>query len=159
MIETNFDQSYYAGIWPECGVHRHDYCEGLARELVQRYGKGRFLDIGTGCGYLVACLCDLKVEAWGIDISDYAIMNRCSPQVRRGDVRDIRFPNGFFNVVHSNGLWEYVPEEDVALAWAEYKRVGRVQHHNYDAAENLEGRPQDQPVTVKSRVWWELQLV
>lgn len=154
-----FDQAYYEGIWPECGVHRHDYCAALAEDLIRRYGKCRILDIGTGCGYLVKCLRELGAWAFGLEVSEYALTNRCTPLVRRGDVLAMPFLDKSFDVVHSQGLWEYIPEEDVQLAWGECKRVGRIQHHNYDAAENLQGRPQDQPVTVMPREWWESQFV
>ena len=59
---SKFDKAYYEGIWGT--VHRHDYCESSANQLVQKHGKVRILDIGTGCGYLVKCLRNLGVDAW-----------------------------------------------------------------------------------------------
>lgn len=156
---TIFDRAYYEGIWPDVGVHRHDYCESLADLLIRHYGKVRFLDIGTGCGYLVRCLWRRGAYARGLEISEYALANTCSNLVRPGTVLSMPFPDKWFDVVHSQGLWEYVAEGDVQRAWAECKRVGRIQHHNYDDEENLRDRPQDQPVTVQPRVWWEAQLV
>lgn len=53
-IYTSFDEKYYKDIWGT--VHRHDYCEGLANNLITTYHPKSFLDIGTGCGFLVKTL-------------------------------------------------------------------------------------------------------
>lgn len=147
-----FDRNYYEAIWGT--VHRHAYCEGLATRLINQYGRGRILDIGTGCGYLVKCLRDLGADAWGLEISDYAIENSHG-FVLKGDVRDIPFKDKYFDVVHSQGLWGYFPEEDVAKAWSECLRVGRLQEHNYDSDDS---DPTHQYLLIKSRQWWEERL-
>lgn len=147
-----FDKKYYDDIWGT--IHRHDYCESLAERLIKQYGKVRFLDIGTGCGYLVKCLRDKGCDAWGLEISDYAIENSHG-FVRQGDVRDIPFKDNRFDVVHSQGLWGYFPEEDISKAWNECLRVGKLQHHNYDSDDT---DPTHQYLLIKSRKWWEERL-
>lgn len=152
--ETTFGQDFYDGIWGS--VHRHDYCPDLARGLVAKHGRCRILDIGTGCGYLVTCLRELGCEAWGLEVSDYALANCCAPGlVRRGDIRNIPFAAGQFDVVHSQGVWGYFPEEDIRAAWAECQRVGRVQDHNidYDDAD-----PDHRYLVIRSREWWKNQF-
>lgn len=148
-----FGADYYAGIWGT--VHRHDYAPSLAHVLVREYGKVRILDIGTGCGHLVACLRDLGCEAWGIEISDHALANSCSSHVLRGDIRKIPFPDGFFDVVHSQGVWGYFPESDIPGAWAECRRVGRKQHHNIDYDDD---EPSHQLLLAKPKSWWDEKL-
>lgn len=157
LVDTSaiFDESYYRGIWPDVGVHRHDYCDGLARQLIQRFGKVRFLDIGTGCGYLCYCLWKRGAMARGVEISEWALAHAHGDFVKRGDVRALPFPDKSFDVVHSNGLLEYIPEEDVDAAIRECLRVGGIQFHNYDDEDNLRDRPKDRPVCVKARSWWE----
>lgn len=151
-----FDKSYYDVIWPESGIHRHDYCEFLANRLIQQYGKVRFLDIGTGCGYLVKVLRDKGCEAWGLECSEYALASSDAPQwVRLGDVRNIPFPSGYFDVVHSQGLWGYFPEEDIQAAWRECQRVGKKQDHTIDYEVPP---PQHQYLYTHTPQWWKDQF-
>ena len=151
-----FDQQYYEAIWGT--IHRHDYVVDLAKRLVREYGIGAYLDIGTGCGALVRELRVLGCDAFGLEISLHAIAHSCAAAyVRHGDVRAIPFPPERFDVIHSQGLWEYVPEADVAQAWRECLRVGRAQVHNFDAAEQ-DNFPEHRKITVKPRVWWKERM-
>gem|GEM_PF-6976110 len=153
MIETN--KKYYDNIWGT--VHRHDYCESLANRLIQQYGKVRFLDCGTGCGYLVKLLREKGCDAWGLEISDYALENSCAKgYVLKGSVTDIPFKNGFFDVVYSQGLWEYVKETDIDKAWAECNRVGKIQEHNIDPIGS--GIDEENFVNLKTIEEWKKRL-
>lgn len=151
-----FDKQYYENIWGS--VHRHNYADGIADRLIRQYSKCRILDIGTGCGYLVKVLRDRGCDAWGLEISDYALENSCAKgYVLKGTVVDIPFKDDSFDVIHSQGLWEYVKEEDVDRAVSEVYRVGRYQEHNYDAEEQW--NPEEHhKITIKPRAWWVEKL-
>jgi len=45
----------------------------IADNIIQQLQPGRVFDLGCAKGFLVECLHDRGVEAWGSDISDYAI--------------------------------------------------------------------------------------
>ncbi len=153
MPDSLFNQQYYEKIWPEFGVHRHDYCEGMAEFLISKYGKVRFLDIGTGCGYLVKTLREKGALAWGLEISKYAVENSCAKSfMRQGDVLNIPYAPNSFDVVFSSGLWCHVAEKDIDKAWNECQRVGTLQEHNID----YEEAPEDIPyfITRHSQEWW-----
>lgn len=152
---TTFDKNYFDLIWSDQGVHRHDYCEFLASQLIQKYGQCKILDIGTGCGFLVKTLRDKGADAWGLEISDYAIENTCAKgYVLKGDVRNIPYASGF-DVVFSQGLWEYIPEEDIQKAWKECQRVGDKQEHRIDTTQC---EYHDNFATYKSQEWWDIRL-
>lgn len=150
-----FDEHYYSRIWGT--VHRHDYCEGLAQNLISRFGKARILDIGTGCGFLVSKLRELGCDAWGIDISDYAVSNSCAPGfVLNASALGIPFRDGRFDVVHSQGLLEYISEDKIDLAFSECRRVGLHQLHTADHF----GSEVDEEnfATRKPIEWWNKKL-
>lgn len=150
-----FDKSYYDNIWSE-GVHRHDYADSLSDQLIAKYGKVRFLDIGTGCGYLVKLLNNKGAQAMGIEISDYAVDNSHG-NIVKGTVTDIPFKDNSFDVVYSQGLWEYVKEEDIPKAWHECNRVGKIQEHNIDTITDISNWSKDFK-THKSKEWWDEKL-
>lgn len=147
-----FTKDYYRQIWGT--IHRHDYCEGLAQRLINQYGKVKFLDVGTGCGYLIKLLNEHGAQAYGLDISEYAVANSHG-NVVLGSVVDIPFKDNLFDVVHSQGLWGYFPEEDIVKAWNECKRVGKLQHHNIDYAPSP---PEHQYLYNHPQSWWEQRM-
>jgi ubiquinone/menaquinone biosynthesis C-methylase UbiE len=152
-MNEKFDKKYFDDIWGT--IHRHDYCESLAESLISKYGKVRFLDIGTGCGELVRLLREKGCVAYGLEISEYAVANSHG-NVVLGSVTDIPFKDNSFDVVFSQGLWEYVPEEDIAKAWKECNRVGKIQEHNIDCLGS--GLAEETFVTSKPREWWDEKL-
>ncbi len=153
MIPT-FTSDYYENIWGT--VHRHDYVKDMAKYLIIKYGQVRILDIGTGCGALVAALREEGADAWGLEISDYALANSCAPEfVRKGDMRNIPWASNSFDVVFSQGVWGYFPEEDVPRAWKECQRVGNIQHHHIDYDDY---EPTHQYGYQHPKEWWDNQF-
>ena len=153
--QTKFGEEYYNGLWAT--VHRHDYCHELASRLVREHGKCRILDIGTGCGFLVHLLRGMGCDAWGLDVSTYATQNTCAPGfVLCGSVTDIPFRDQRFDVVHSQGLWEYVAEDSIDAAFAECLRVGGLQRHTIDYLGSETG--EEEFATAKPAAWWGRRL-
>ena len=149
-----FGKEYYDEVWG--GGHRHDYCPYWADRLVQEHGVCRILDIGCSCGYLVKLLRERGCDAWGVDSSEYAIVNTCAPgYVLKASVADLPFKDDLFDVVFSNGLWEYLTLDEIAKGAQEIWRVGRKQIHNidHDACDFREDF-----VTWKPQAWWDEQL-
>lgn len=149
-----FDRDYFDSIWGT--VHRHDYCETFADNLIRKYGVGRYLDIGTGCGFLVKVLRDKGCEAYGLEISKYAVDNSHG-NVLQGSVLDIPFKDNSFDVVCSNGLWTYLEKSDVQHAWMECNRVGKHQEHNIDTTQDVAEWAKD--FTIYEPIeWWNEHL-
>jgi hypothetical protein len=157
IIYTSFSENYFKDIWGT--VHRHDYCNDLANNLIERYHPKSLLDIGTGCGYLVKTLREKGVDAWGTEISEYALQNSCAPgYVVYGDIRNLPFKDDKFEVIHSQGVWEYIPEDEVEATFKECLRVGRIQHHNLDTLEGYNA-PEHKKITIKPRAWWDAKRI
>ena len=95
----------------------------LAHELFQ---PRRVLDVGCARGFQVGALRQRGMEAWGIDISEYAI--RTAPAELRhclsvGSCQEISFPDGHFDLVLVLETLEHVPPVDMVKAIRELRRV------------------------------------
>ncbi len=155
-MTEKFDSDFYGAIWGT--VHRHDYTKDLASSLISQYGKVKFLDVGSGCGALVAELRRKGADAWGLEISGYAVANTCAPgYMLKGSVTDIPWKDKAFDVVHSLGLWEYLTEEEIPQAVKEVHRVGRLQEHAVDH-DKTTCDPAFKYVTWKPQEWWAEKL-
>lgn len=108
--------------------------EAWADELIRLFDcknkKLRVLDIGCAKGFLVKHLRDNGVEAWGIDISPYAIESSpVKEYLVCGEVTDLPFEDNYFDVVTSHDVFEHISKEDTPKAIKECLRVGRKQYH------------------------------
>lgn len=120
------DRSYgyggyvYDGRWKE-----------VAQKICAHYGitKGsKVLDVGCAKGFLVKDLRDLGINAYGVDISRYAIEN-CHPKVEKylqvGDARNLPFHKGDFDLVLSINTIHNLVRQDVIKALKEMMRVSK----------------------------------
>lgn len=79
-----YDEKYYQRRKYEF-ESRYPYLSALAKTLVEEFNPKSVLDVGCAKGYLVYAFRHLGVEAYGVDISEYAISQ--SP----GEIRDALF--------------------------------------------------------------------
>lgn len=73
---TVYDEIYYRSHCGDCYERGNGWEEifaGQAERIVKELAPKKTLDVGCAVGYLVEGLRDRGVEAWGVDISDYAI--------------------------------------------------------------------------------------
>jgi len=121
-ISKQFGEMYFDG--PRDYGYGGYYYDGrwipVAKDIIEHFGLrpgDRVLDVGCGKGFLVKDL--LKVlpglEVFGLDISEYAIMN-CEPEVvgrlHLGDARKLPFPDHSFQCVISlNTIHNFIREE------------------------------------------------
>lgn len=96
----------------------------------------RVLDIGCAKGFLVKELCNLGLNAYGVDISQYAI--KCSPpeitgRLHLGTATQLIFPNQSFDVALSINTLHNLEEEDFARAIHEMQRVAKRCYIQVDA--------------------------
>jgi len=131
------------------GGYRYDgRWVSIAKEIVSRYNlkKGdRVLDIGCAKGFLVKDLLSIGIEAYGIDVSEYALKN-CEPEVigrlHLGNADKIPFPDKSFAVTISINVIHNLSRERCILALKEMERLapgkGYVQVDSYRTPEEKE---------------------
>jgi len=94
--EYGYGGYYYDGRW-----------KSVAKDIVNLYKlkKGdKVLDIGCAKGFLVNDLIDLGIDAYGLDISEYAIQNSMKSTYGRlhiGSAEKLHFPDNSFDFVIS----------------------------------------------------------
>lgn len=120
------------------------------------------LDVGCGKSALVLWLRRLRIEAFGVDLSDYALKNALTSArkyLRRADVLDLPFKSGSFNLVTTFALLEHIPEKNLPKAIKECQRVAKGWTlHKISGTSRFEQLfPLKDPthVTVRPYRWWQ----
>lgn len=90
----------------------------------------RILDLGCGYGSMVAGFQTWGGDAYGIDISDYAIKSGVQQapylehRIFQGSIHDLsRFETESFDIIYSNQVFEHLPEQYVESMISEMWRV------------------------------------
>ena len=101
----------------------------VARDIIAHFRLetgDRLLDVGCGKGFLVKDLIGAGVEAFGLDISEYALMH-CEPEVvgrlHLGSADRLAFPDRGFAAVISINTVHNLPRERAVIAVKEIERL------------------------------------
>lgn len=89
--------------------------------IKKRIAPERVLDLGCAKGYLVDVLRDKGIEAFGVDISNYAIEQgpakiRAYLETCDLNTEDLPYPDNYFNCIICIGTLEYISNQQHALA-------------------------------------------
>lgn len=112
------------------GGYRYDgRWQPVARDIIKHFGLkpgDRVLDVGCAKGFLVKDLLALGVDAYGVDVSRYALMN-CEPEVvgrlQLGSADSLLFPDGSFDCVLSLNTIHNLPWPRAVRAMEEIQRL------------------------------------
>jgi len=134
MVGCCYDGYVYDGRWIS-----------IAENIINHYNlkKGdKILDIGCAKGYLVYELRKLDIDAYGIDISKYAIdcaPTPVKPYVSVGDARDLScYLTKSFDLVLSLTTLPVLQEEEIKQTLLEMERIGKFSYATFDTYETDE---------------------
>jgi len=88
--------------------------------------RGKVMDIGCAMGYIVGRLRKAGVDAWGVDISRYALSHapeEVKPYLKLASADSLPFHDKEFDMAISFSVFEHLPPGIVAKAIAEVVRV------------------------------------
>ncbi|MHB8439148.1 MAG: class I SAM-dependent methyltransferase [Acidimicrobiales bacterium] len=92
-------------------------------------GATRTLDVGAATGFLVEVLRERDLDAWGCDVSTYAVEHATPGAAGRLKLADLRhglpWPDGHFDLVSALETFEHLPPEAIAEVLPELRRVCR----------------------------------
>ena len=130
-ISKEYGQMYFDG--PReygYGGYRYDgRWQPVAKEIVRHFGLkagDRVLDVGCAKGFLVKDLLSMGIDAYGFDVSTYALEHCESEVVGRlhlGSAESIPFPNGSFAAVLSINTLHNLSRDHCKLALQEIQRL------------------------------------
>lgn len=123
----------------------------------------KVLDVGCGLGFVVYYLRKFGIEAYGIDISDYAVehaLPSVKPYIKSGSILKIPFKDNSFDLITSFDALEHIPEEQLSAAIDECTRVSKkLQFHKIFTKDTnwLKGYLDRDPshVSVLTDEWWK----
>jgi len=130
-ISREFGQMYFDGP-REYGYGGYLYdgrWQSVANDIVLHFGLkpgDRVLDVGCAKGFLVKDLLALGIDAYGVDVSNYALM-KCEPEVvgrlQIGNAESLPFPDKSFDAVLSINTIHNLSRESCKLALHEIERL------------------------------------
>lgn len=134
-ISRQYGREYFDGARDTgYGGYRYDgRWVPIAEDIVAHFGLKpgmRILDVGAAKGFLVKDLLRVcpGLEAFGLDISEYAVMH-CEPEIvgrlHLGDCRKLPFPDRSFDAVISINTIHNVERAECIQALREIERVSR----------------------------------
>lgn len=123
-MQKKFYDSYDERYYQERIVRSKKHIIRFIIFLKGNKGNIKWLDIGCGLGHLVRDAIEEGIDAFGIDMSKYAVENAVvKDRVLRGSMEEIPFGVEFFDVISAIDVVEHIDPKNVEKALFETFRV------------------------------------
>lgn len=150
----------YSREYFECGGGSHymGYEDGPLHETrakaIAKFKPKNVLEIGCAKGFTVKHLREMGVDAYGVDISHYAVEQADNPAITLHDItKKFPFKDGEFDWVISWDVLEHIPLESIPFVISELQRVGKNNFHRI-ATESDEDDADTTHVSIYPIEWW-----
>ena len=137
------------------------YFQKTAKHIVDRFNPKSAFDVGCAKGFLVKALCELGVDAYGIDPSEYAL-KEAHPDIKErltpGIAQSIPLGDNECDLVTCFDVLEHIPEKDVAKVLEEMLRVTKEWLILRLVTKKLPGDIDKNRSTIHDKEWWHKQI-
>ena len=130
-VAKQFGREYFDGAREHGygGYHYDGRWMPVVEDIIDHFDlkpAARVLDVGCAKGFLVRDMCWTGLDAYGLDISDYAL-KRCHPEVigrlHSGNATNLPFPDNSFDAVICINTVHNLPRNLCIQALSEIERV------------------------------------
>jgi ubiquinone/menaquinone biosynthesis C-methylase UbiE len=155
---------YWHGDWGYREEYQDFPVHGPIVELIMSRHPKSVLDVGCAYGFLVKRLRDKGIEAYGVDISQYAIDHapqEVKPYLKVASAHDLPFPDKSIDLIYCASVLEHIPEEFLDKVIAEFQRVAKraILGIAYkDPWSRLDIHSDISHVTIHDEIWWRQKL-
>lgn len=125
-----FDADYFERGWTKGTAYTRYSTAGasplfreIASGIIEVFQPKRVLEVGCATGFIVSQLNSLGCEAWGLDVSEWAVRNAAHSRVILASADAIPFPDAHFDLVISCHAIEHLPSSIFNRAISEMIRV------------------------------------
>jgi SAM-dependent methyltransferase len=108
--DQHYDASYHQTHYGRSDGRKCCTSRYLVRQIEALAGsRGRLVDVGCSFAHFVQAATDRGWDAYGVDISEDMVRRgqALGLQIQPGGLRDLPFPDGYFNVVHARHVLEH----------------------------------------------------
>ncbi|GAI39722.1 unnamed protein product [marine sediment metagenome] len=133
-------------------------------ELIRSRNPKRVLDVGCAMGFIVKRLREKGIDAYGVDISNYAISKapeEVKPYLQVASAHNLPFPPQSFDLIYCASVLEHIPEDFTDKVIAEFKRVAKraILGIAYkDPYSTLDEHGDISHVNITDEIWWRKKL-
>jgi len=132
-ISRQYGQEYFDGdrAYGYGGYHYDGRWIPVAQDIMSHFGLGsgaRVLDVGCAKGFLVKDMVDLGLDAYGLDVSAYAVRNcpvEIAGRLQIGTADRLPFADATFDAVISINTIHNLDRQKCVHALSEIQRVSR----------------------------------
>lgn len=119
------------------------------------------LDGGCAYGYLVRWLRRMGVEAWGVDVSEYALSRApasVKPYINWGSLLALPYPDKAFGLAVTTGVLEHFTPDELPVVLSELARIAHVGYMAITMADDPGASEDERHPTVLSQEDWQAMM-
>jgi len=134
-LDYTFGKDYFDGERHKgYGGYKYDgRWKGIAQKCVERYGldaKSKVLDAGCAKGFFVHDIMETVpgLEAWGVEVSDYAIEHAhglSKGRIKKASADELPFPDKSFDFVAGFNVLHFLTPDRAEVGLREFMRVAK----------------------------------
>src|SRR5687767_2775171 len=120
-LPTGEEAKDYDDYYTEANLLLPDFIEKRNEEIIKDFepyfSSGRLLDIGFGSAIMMRVAQAKGWQVSGVEVSKTAVeyAEKCGFEVFHGELKEAKYPDGFFDVITASEIIEHCPQPEILL--------------------------------------------